>query len=140
MSRWVTPLRTAAGYGRIASIGSTTGTVNAMPGQSTYTAAKAGLVGFAGTGPGGRRKRRHRESRCTRLYRHRFTVTVRSRRRGGGTDRAQWHAGGDRRVRALPRPRVGLVCTRDGTGRRRRPRSAGDLATTLSSPPHAAGG
>ena len=65
---------------------------------------------------------------------HRFTVTVRSRRRGGGTDRAQWHAGGDRRVRALPRPRVGLVRHRDGSGRRRRPRSAGDLATALSSP------
>jgi 3-oxoacyl-[acyl-carrier protein] reductase len=29
------------------SVGSTTGTVNAMPGQSTYTAAKAGLVGLS---------------------------------------------------------------------------------------------
>ncbi|MCX4405897.1 SDR family oxidoreductase [Streptomyces sp. NBC_01764] len=38
---------TAAGYGRIVSIGSTTGTVNAMPGQATYTAAKAGLVGLS---------------------------------------------------------------------------------------------
>jgi len=36
-----------AGYGRIVSIGSTTGTVNAMPGQATYTAAKAGLVGLS---------------------------------------------------------------------------------------------
>src|SRR5882762_2240562 len=44
MCRSVVPLMTAAGYGRIVSIGSTTGTVNAMPGQSTYTAAKAGLV------------------------------------------------------------------------------------------------
>ncbi|GLP75248.1 short-chain dehydrogenase [Mycobacterium antarcticum] len=40
------PVMRAAGYGRIVSIGSTTGTVNAMPGQSTYTAAKAGLVGL----------------------------------------------------------------------------------------------
>ena len=47
MCRSVIPLMTAAGYGRIVSIGSTTGTVNAMPGQSTYTAAKAGLVGLS---------------------------------------------------------------------------------------------
>ena len=47
MCRSVLPLMTAAGYGRIVSIGSTTGTVNAMPGQSTYTAAKAGLVGLS---------------------------------------------------------------------------------------------
>ena len=47
MSRAAVPVMTAAGYGRIVSIGSTTGAVNAMPGQSTYTAAKAGLVGFS---------------------------------------------------------------------------------------------
>ncbi|MEV3913360.1 SDR family NAD(P)-dependent oxidoreductase [Streptomyces canus] len=47
MCRAVTPTMTAAGYGRIVSIGSTTGTVNAMPGQATYTAAKAGLVGLS---------------------------------------------------------------------------------------------
>lgn len=47
MSRAVVPVMTAAGYGRIVSVGSTTGAVNAMPGQSTYTAAKAGLVGFS---------------------------------------------------------------------------------------------
>ena len=47
MSRAVIPVMTAAGYGRIVSVGSTTGAVNAMPGQSTYTAAKAGLVGFS---------------------------------------------------------------------------------------------
>ena len=47
MCRSVLPLMTAAGYGRIVSIGSTTGTVNAMPGQSTYAAAKAGLVGLS---------------------------------------------------------------------------------------------
>jgi 3-oxoacyl-[acyl-carrier protein] reductase len=45
--RSVVPVMTAAGYGRIVSIGSTTGTINAMPGQSTYTAAKAGLVGLS---------------------------------------------------------------------------------------------
>ena len=47
MCRAAVPMMTAAGYGRIVSIGSTTGTVNAMPGQSTYTAAKAGLVGLS---------------------------------------------------------------------------------------------
>lgn len=47
MCRAVMPPMTAAGYGRIVSIGSTTGTVNAMPGQATYTAAKAGLVGLS---------------------------------------------------------------------------------------------
>ncbi|HYO03360.1 MAG TPA: SDR family oxidoreductase [Mycobacterium sp.] len=47
MCRSVVPTMTAAGYGRIVSIGSTTGTVNAMPGQATYTAAKAALVGLS---------------------------------------------------------------------------------------------
>lgn len=46
MCRAAVPMMTATGYGRIVSVGSTTGTVNAMPGQSTYTAAKAGLVGL----------------------------------------------------------------------------------------------
>lgn len=46
MCRAAVPVMTAAGYGRIVSVGSTTGTVNAMPGQSGYTAAKAGLVGL----------------------------------------------------------------------------------------------
>jgi 3-oxoacyl-[acyl-carrier protein] reductase len=46
MCRAAVPVMRAAGYGRIVSVGSTTGTVNAMPGQSTYTAAKAGLVGL----------------------------------------------------------------------------------------------
>ena len=47
MCRAAVPPMTAAGYGRIVSVGSTTGTVNAMPGQATYTAAKAGLVGLS---------------------------------------------------------------------------------------------
>jgi 3-oxoacyl-[acyl-carrier protein] reductase len=47
MCRAAVPVMTAAGYGRIVSVGSTTGTINAMPGQSTYTAAKAGLVGLS---------------------------------------------------------------------------------------------
>ena len=45
--RSVVPTMRQAGYGRIVSIASTTGTVNAMPGQSTYTAAKAALVGLS---------------------------------------------------------------------------------------------
>jgi 3-oxoacyl-[acyl-carrier protein] reductase len=47
MCRAAVPVMTAASYGRIVSVGSTTGTVNAMPGQATYTAAKAGLVGLS---------------------------------------------------------------------------------------------
>lgn len=47
MCRAAVPVMTSAGYGRIVSVGSTTGTINAMPGQSTYTAAKAGLVGLS---------------------------------------------------------------------------------------------
>ena len=47
MCRAVVPVMAAAGYGRIVSVGSTTGTVNAMPGQSGYTAAKAGLLGLS---------------------------------------------------------------------------------------------
>ena len=46
MCRAVVPTMQKAGYGRIVSIGSTTGTINAMPGQAIYTAAKAGLVGL----------------------------------------------------------------------------------------------
>lgn len=47
MCRSVVPTMQRAGYGRIVSIASTTGTINAMPGQATYTAAKAGLVGLS---------------------------------------------------------------------------------------------
>jgi len=47
MCRAAVPVMTAAGYGRIVSVASTTGMVNAMPGQSTYTAAKAGLMGLS---------------------------------------------------------------------------------------------
>ena len=47
MCRAVVPVMAAARYGRIVSVGSTTGTTNAMPGQSTYTAAKAGLIGLS---------------------------------------------------------------------------------------------
>ncbi len=47
MCRSVVAVMRSAGYGRIVSVGSTTGTVNAMPGQASYTAAKAGLVGLS---------------------------------------------------------------------------------------------
>ena len=47
MCRAAVPVMCAGGYGRIVSVGSTTGTVNAMPGQATYGAAKAGLVGLS---------------------------------------------------------------------------------------------
>jgi 3-oxoacyl-[acyl-carrier protein] reductase len=47
MSRAVIPAMRAAGYGRIVTVSSTTGPVNAMPGQSSYAASKAALVGFS---------------------------------------------------------------------------------------------
>ncbi|WP_328782983.1 SDR family oxidoreductase [Streptomyces canus] len=47
MCRAVVPIMRAARYGRIVSVGSTIGTVSAMPGQATYTAAKAGLLGLS---------------------------------------------------------------------------------------------
>lgn len=47
MCRATVPVMAEAGYGRIVTVASTTGTVNAMPGQSTYTAAKAALVGLS---------------------------------------------------------------------------------------------
>ena len=47
MCRAAVPVMRTAGYGRIVTVGSTTGTVNAMPGQATYTAAKAGLNGLS---------------------------------------------------------------------------------------------
>jgi 3-oxoacyl-[acyl-carrier protein] reductase len=46
MCRAVVPVMKSAKYGRIVSIGSTTGTVTAMAGQATYTAAKAAVVGL----------------------------------------------------------------------------------------------
>jgi 3-oxoacyl-[acyl-carrier protein] reductase len=46
MCRAVVPVMKTARYGRIVSIGSTTGPVTAMPGQAIYTAAKAGVVGL----------------------------------------------------------------------------------------------
>ncbi|GAA3909348.1 SDR family NAD(P)-dependent oxidoreductase [Streptomyces lacrimifluminis] len=47
MCRAVVPIMRAAQYGRIVSVGSTSSTVSAMPGQATYTAAKAGLLGLS---------------------------------------------------------------------------------------------
>ena len=46
MTRALIPAMKGRGYGRIVNISSTTGTVGAMPNQSTYGSAKAGLVGF----------------------------------------------------------------------------------------------
>lgn len=46
MCRSAVPVMKAARYGRIVSIGSTTGTITAMAGQATYTAAKAALAGL----------------------------------------------------------------------------------------------
>ncbi len=47
MCRAVIPAMRAAGYGRIVTVASTTGPVNAMPGQSSYAASKAALVGLS---------------------------------------------------------------------------------------------
>ena len=47
MTSAVLPLMRARGYGRIVNVASTTGPVVAMPGQSVYAAAKAGMVGMS---------------------------------------------------------------------------------------------
>lgn len=47
MCRAAVPSMRTAGYGRIVTVASTTGTLNAMPRQATYTAAKAAQVGLA---------------------------------------------------------------------------------------------
>lgn len=45
--RAAVPAMRRGGYGRIVTVASTTGTVNAMPGQASYGAAKAALVGLS---------------------------------------------------------------------------------------------
>ncbi|MFN8168168.1 MAG: SDR family NAD(P)-dependent oxidoreductase [Candidatus Nanopelagicales bacterium] len=47
VSRAAVPVMRAQGYGRIVTVASTTGPVSAMPGQSSYAAAKAALVGLS---------------------------------------------------------------------------------------------
>ena len=47
MTSAVLPLMRSRGYGRIVNVASTTGPVVAMPGQSVYAAAKAGMVGMS---------------------------------------------------------------------------------------------
>jgi len=47
MCRAAVPEMRRGGYGRIVTVSSTTGTVNAMPAQATYTASKAALVGLS---------------------------------------------------------------------------------------------
>ena len=47
MTQAVLPLMRARQYGRIVNVASTTGPVVAMPGQSVYAAAKAGMVGMS---------------------------------------------------------------------------------------------
>lgn len=48
-TRVLLPTMKANNYGRIINISSTTGTVGAMPNQSTYASAKAALAGFSRT-------------------------------------------------------------------------------------------
>ncbi len=47
--RAAVPVLVERGYGRVVVVSSTTGVVNVMPGQASYAAAKAGLVGLART-------------------------------------------------------------------------------------------
>ena len=47
VSRAAVPAMRAQGYGRIVTVSSTTGIVSAMPGQASYAAAKAALVGLS---------------------------------------------------------------------------------------------
>lgn len=46
VTRSVLPLMKAAGYGRIVNVSSTSGPLQAFPGDAGYHAAKAGMVGF----------------------------------------------------------------------------------------------
>lgn len=46
VTRAVLPLMKAAGYGRIVNVSSTSGPLQAFPGDAGYHAAKAGMVGF----------------------------------------------------------------------------------------------
>jgi 3-oxoacyl-[acyl-carrier protein] reductase len=47
MCRAVVPPMRERGYGRIVTVSSTTGPVNAMPGQASYAASKSALVGLS---------------------------------------------------------------------------------------------
>ena len=135
MCRSAVPVMSAAGYGRIVSIGSTTGTVNAMLGQSTYTAAKAGLVGLSrSAGAGSSPARYHRECCCARIYLDRFTTGVRGRGGRGRADRAERHSGGDR-ARAVLGSRVGVLRDRRSAGGRRWARPPGDVARPVAVTP-----
>jgi 3-oxoacyl-[acyl-carrier protein] reductase len=46
VTRRFLPDMLASGWGRVVNVASTTGPVNAMPDQSSYAAAKAGMVGL----------------------------------------------------------------------------------------------
>jgi 3-oxoacyl-[acyl-carrier protein] reductase len=46
VTRAFLPAMVSAGFGRVVNVASTTGPVNAMPEQSSYAAAKAGMVGL----------------------------------------------------------------------------------------------
>lgn len=46
VTRAFLPAMVAAGFGRVVNVASTTGPVSAMPGQSSYAASKAGMVGL----------------------------------------------------------------------------------------------
>ena len=115
---------TAAGYGRIVSVGSTTGTVNAMPGSRPTPPPRPGWWGL---------------SRALALEVVGDGVTVNVVAPGYIATGSQLPfeaaaaAAGpigrsgtptDRRVCAVPRARVGVVCHRRGAGRRRRARPA----------------
>ncbi len=46
VTRAFLPAMVAAGFGRVVNVASTTGPVSAMPGQASYAAAKAGMLGL----------------------------------------------------------------------------------------------
>ena len=131
MSRRV-PVLTAAGYGRIVSVGSTTGPSTRCPAVDLHR--RQGRVGGAQpcARAGGDRRRRHGERRGTWLHRDRFTAAVRGGGRGGRAPIGRSGTPDEIAACAVPRARVGVVCHRRGAGRRRRARPARNLAAPIA--------
>ncbi len=117
-------------------MGSTTGTVNAMPGQATYAAAKAGLVGLS-------------RALALEVVGHGVTVNVVAPGYVATGSQLEFEAaaaaagpigrsGTPAEIAScvgVSRARIGIVRHRRGAGGRRRARPAGDLAALATGDP-----